>query len=102
MNSRLRGQGCKKFTTPLTVALWLLVPVAAWAIEQLKFKPGFNFFSPQQDIQVGREASAQADKQFPLVSDPAVVNYVNDLGRRMARFAPINSDYPWTFKVVNS
>lgn len=37
-----------------------------------------------------------------MVKDPAVERYVSDLGRRLAGFAPGNTDYPWTFKVVNS
>ncbi len=84
----------------LTSILW--VPAVVSAIEQLRFKPGFNLFSPKQDIQVGRDASAQADKQLPLVNDPEVAGYVNSLGRRLTAVAPVNSDYPWTFKVVNS
>lgn len=102
MKRCLSSRASKKYTALLIVALWLLVPASASAIERLKFKPGFNFFSPQQDVQVGREASAQADKQLPLVNDAAVIGYVNDLGRSLAQHAPVNSDYPWTFKVVNS
>ncbi len=94
--------GAKKYTALVLLAFGLGVPGSVSAIERLKFQPGFNFFSPQQDVQVGREASAQADKQFPLLTDAAVVGYVNDLGRSLARHAPVNSDYPWTFKVVNS
>jgi hypothetical protein len=71
--------------------------------ERLEFKPGFNLFSPQQDVQVGREAVEEVDKQLPLLTDAQVVSYVNELGRRLASFAPNNnSDYAWTFKVVDS
>lgn len=81
----------------------VLAPRAASAIERLKFKPGFNLFKPAQDVQLGREASGQADKQLPLLNDPEVARYVNNLGRRLASFAPNNSsDYAWQFKVVNS
>ncbi len=95
--------GTRKISLGLIILSSLLcMPAIVSAIEQLRFKPGFNLFSPKQDIEVGRDASAQADKQLPLVTDSEVVRYVNDLGRRLAALAPINSDYPWTFKVVNS
>ncbi len=80
----------------------MVLPAVAFAAEQLRFKPGFNLYSHDEDIQVGREGVAQVEKEVPLVKDPAVERYVSDLGRRLAGFAPGNTDYPWTFKVVNS
>lgn len=71
--------------------------------ERLGFHPGFNLFSPAQDVQVGRENAAQVDKQLPILKDSDVERYVNQLGRRLSTFAPDNrSDYVWQFKVVNS
>jgi Zn-dependent protease with chaperone function len=78
-------------------------PGAAWGTERIRFRQGFNLFSAQQDIQLGKENAAQIDKELPLVTDPEVLRYVNDLGRRLVAFAPNNnSQYVWTFKVVNS
>ncbi len=102
MNARGLARGSKKWMDGLLLAFLMGAPGDASAIERLRFKPGFNLFSPQQDVQVGREAAAQADKQLPLVNDAEVLRYVNDLGHRLAQVAPVNSDYPWTFKVVNS
>ncbi len=68
-----------------------------------EFKPGFNLFSPKQDVQVGRENAAQADRQLPILRDAEVERYVNNLGRQLAAHAPNNrSDYVWQFRVVNS
>ncbi len=83
-------------------SLVVFFPGSAFPADQIKFKPGFNLFNPKQDAQLGREASADADRKLPLVTDPEVVRYVNDLGRRLAEVAPTNIEYPWTFKVVNS
>ena len=33
-------------------------------------KPGWNLFSPQQDIELGREASSEVIKKKPLVNNP--------------------------------
>jgi len=73
-----------------------------FGVERLTFKPGFNLFSPKQDVEVGRKSSADADKQLPLITDPEVVRYVNDLGHRLVQHEPVSADYPWMFKVVNS
>ncbi len=86
----------------LILASLVSIPRLASGVERLRFKPGFNLFSPKQDIQVGHEASADVEKKLPLVTDPEVTRYVNDLGRRLAEAAPNKSEYPWTFKVVNS
>jgi predicted Zn-dependent protease len=86
----------------LIAVLLVLVPVAGFAVERLTFKPGFNLFSPKQDVEVGRKAAADADKQLPLVTDPEVLRYVNDLGHKLVRYEPVPADYDWTFKVVNS
>lgn len=83
----------------VTFCFW---PGVASGVERLKFKPGFNLFSPEQDVQVGHENAAQVDKELPLVNDPAVLRYVTDLGHRLASFAPNNEGYAWTYKVVNS
>jgi predicted Zn-dependent protease len=70
---------------------------------QIRFKPGWNMFAPQQDVQVGRENAAEVEKQLPMLKDAEVERYVNELGRRLSAFAPNNRpDYVWQFKVVNS
>jgi len=79
-----------------------MLPGSASAVEKLSFKPGFNLFSHEQDIQLGKGAVGEVEKELPLVTDPQVTRYVSDLGRRLTGFAPGNTDYPWTFKVVNS
>ena len=94
---------CKRFIASTALALLLLLPGLAWGAEGLKFKPGFNLFNVQQEVQLGKENADQIDKQLPLVTDPQVLRYINDLGRRLASFSPNNnSEYVWTFKVTNS
>jgi predicted Zn-dependent protease len=95
MNSRRR-------TALLILAGAVLAPVTVLAIEGLSFKPGFNLYSPQQDIVLGRQNANEVDKQLPLVTDPQVVSYVNELGKMLVRHEPLPADFPWTFKVVNS
>jgi hypothetical protein len=62
---------------------------------------GFNQFSPEQEVQIGRQAAAEADASLPLL--PArgpISDYVSTLGFKLAKQLPQN-DYDWSFKVVN-
>jgi Zn-dependent protease with chaperone function len=102
----IRRAGAKtgKMVTAWAILAWFaLGPSVALAVESRQFKPGFNLFSPQQDVEVGKENSAQIDKQLPLVNDPEALRYVNNLGKKLASYAPNNnSEYAWQFKIVNS
>jgi len=87
----------------MALAAFFLALSAAWGVDTPGFKPGFNLFSPQQDVQLGRERAEEVDRAYPLLADPEVLRYVNDLGRQLASLAPSNNAaYVWTFKVINS
>jgi predicted Zn-dependent protease len=82
-----------------------LSPVLLCAIERMNFRPGFNLFSPSQDVEMGQKASEDVNKQLPLIRDSQAVGYVSSLGKRLAAVAPNQSGgakYSWTFNVVNS
>jgi predicted Zn-dependent protease len=63
-------------------------------------KPGFNLFSKDQDIQLGKETAAQVEKESEVVTDPALQNYISGVGRRLTS-SKRASDFPYFFKVVN-
>jgi beta-barrel assembly-enhancing protease len=90
-------------TLAAVLAALVGIPGILWGVQELKFKPGWNMFSPQQDVQVGRENAAQVDKELPILQDAVVERYVNELGRRLSAYTPNNrEEYVWQFKVVNS
>lgn len=82
----------------LTAAFLLVSLVASAQVPH--FKPGFNLFSKDQDIQLGREAAAQVEKQMEVVNNPELQNYINRLGQKLAA-QPQAGGFPYTFKVVN-
>lgn len=63
-------------------------------------KPGFNMFSKEQDIQLGRELSRQIPQQYPVVRNEFLQDYVDRIGRRLAQ-QPGAENYPYTFTVLN-
>lgn len=64
-------------------------------------RPGLNFFSPQQDIELGKRAAAQVPKQFPLLNDKRVNDYLQALGMKLAAHAPFYK-YPYRYRCVNT
>ena len=71
---------------------------AAWAHDP---KPGFNVFSAEQEVQLGQQAAADAQRQLPMLNDRSVTNYANTIVRRLAQVAP-HREYPYQARVVNS
>jgi predicted Zn-dependent protease len=102
------GVGCQRrsgarYLAAIALALFFLPLGMAWSVEPQEFKPGFNLFSVRQEMQLGKENAEKVDKAYPLVTNPQVLRYINELGRRLASLAPNNnSEYAWTFKVINS
>jgi Zn-dependent protease with chaperone function len=86
--------------TLAVVASVALVLAPAWA-ERTHLKPGWNLFSPQQDVQIGQQVSRDAERQLPMLRDARVDNYLNNLGRRLAAHAP-GERYPYQYRCVNS
>jgi hypothetical protein len=82
-------------------ACWCVLAPGASA-QRSQFKPGWNMFSPQQDIEVGKRAAADAQKQLVLCNDPKIDAYLNQLGARLASKLPTGGvQYPWEFHCVN-
>ena len=77
-----------------------LVPGCAARKPGEPLKPGFNVFSKEQDIQLGRQAAAQVRQQVPLVQNSQLQNYIAQIGERLARQQGADS-YPYSFTLVN-
>lgn len=84
----------------VAVAIALLL-CAGVADAQTKIKSGFNLFSAEQDVEIGRQSAAQAEAQLPVLRDAEVNAYINDIGQRLARNAG-GPNFPYQFKVVNA
>ncbi len=63
--------------------------------------PGFNLFSVQQDVEIGRQSAVEAERQLPLLRDRNVDRYLNKIVSKLAAKAP-GARYPYAIKAVNS
>jgi predicted Zn-dependent protease len=68
---------------------------------RVEIKPGFNMLSPDQDIELGKEAAKDVEKQYPIVNDGPLNDYISRLGQKLARFAP-GQKFPYNFHVVQN
>jgi hypothetical protein len=102
-NRQVATSAIRKLASALLLAGLAIAPLLARGDAQPDFKPGYNFYSPQEDAQLGKESSAQMDKQLPLLNDSGGLKYLNGLGKKLVAFAPNNhAEYAWQFKIVNS
>jgi len=95
---RRYGQRLQQAVALIAIGTLVLSPMA-WA-DRTPLKPGWNMFSPQQDVEVGQQVSRDAERQLPMLNNSRVDNYVNTLGRKLAAKAP-GEKYPYQFRVVN-
>ncbi|MGH8562501.1 MAG: M48 family metallopeptidase, partial [Nevskiales bacterium] len=84
--------------TMIFLGLLALTTVAG---AQTQVKPGFNLFSVQQDIEIGKQSADQAERQLPILDDSSVEDYVDDLVERLGAAAP-GHKFPYQGKVVNA
>lgn len=61
---------------------------------------GLNFYSLEHEIALGKQLSAEVERQAKFINDPVVTEYVNRVGQNLVR----NSDaqVPFTIKVIDS
>ncbi len=78
-----------------------ILVASAIANAQTKLQPGFNLFTPEQDIEVGQQSAVKAEQQLPILNDAEVTAYVDRIGQRLASKAG-GYPYQYHFKVVNA
>ena len=70
--------------------------------QRTQLRPGWNMFSPQQDVELGKRAALDAEKHLPLCNDPKVDAYLTQLGLKLVAKLPTGGvHYPFEFHCVN-
>ncbi len=87
----------------LLAGLAVLGPLSAPGVAQTtrQPQPGFNLFSVQQDVELGRQSAIEAERQLRLLNDPATNTYLTRMITRLAAQAP-GAKYPYRIKAVNA
>jgi len=79
----------------------LALPSIGLSDDRTVIRPGWNAFSPQQDIELGKKASTQVPRQFVLLNNKRVDQYLQRLGMQLAAHAP-GYKYPYQYRCINS
>jgi Zn-dependent protease with chaperone function len=96
MLRRNRGLAASLF---LGLSLFLIPNASA---QRTPLKPGWNHFSPQEDITLGKRAASDAETHLQLCNAPRVDAYLTQLGTRLAQKLPTGGvQYPFEFHCVN-
>ena len=77
--------------------------LTAFAQTKISYHP--NKYKPSDDVRVGRQAAAEAERQFPLLRDAEVTAYVESVGQRLVAAIPPEFQHPefrYYFKVLNA
>jgi Zn-dependent protease with chaperone function len=77
---------------------------AGLADAQTVIKLPKNKYTPQQDVELGREAAAEVRKQYPIIHDERISAYLTKLGNRLVAAAPAELKQPvyeYSFTPVN-
>jgi hypothetical protein len=102
MNPVKFGIARKRLTLIIVVAI-TLAPTAT--LGQTPIKLHSNKFKIEDDVKLGQEAAAEAEKKMQLVRDPQLERYVKRVGERLAASIPQEFQHPefqYSFKVVNA
>ena len=87
----------------ITVVAVVAVSLAS-AAAQTAIKLPKNKYTPQQDVELGREAAAEVRQQYPIIKDERITGYLTRIGDRLVAAAPkeLNqSVYEYSFTPVN-
>jgi Zn-dependent protease with chaperone function len=84
-------------------ALFVCVSAAA-LLAQTAIKLPKNKYTPEQDVQLGRQAAEEVRKQYPVITDERISSYLTRLGDRLVAAAPESLKQPvyeYSFTPVN-
>jgi predicted Zn-dependent protease len=73
-------------------------------VAQTKVVAPKNPYSVDKDVQLGRQAAQEVERQLPLLNDREVQRYVADVGRRLAEAIPPEFQHPefrYSYKVAD-
>jgi len=94
-------KSCSPYSRYLAPALAFCLIASPCLEARVEPTHGFDLFSQDEEIQLGKQNAAEVMKQFPVLpdSDP-VVQYVQRLGAKLSNHAP-GYKWPYNFHVVN-
>src|SRR5262245_65086051 len=94
----------KTASTPAAVLALFVSVCVTGLVAQTAIKLPKNKFTPQQDVELGREAAAEVRQQYPIIQNEKIATYLTKLGERLVAAAPQELKQPvyeYSFTPVN-
>src|SRR5947207_944435 len=96
-------QNVTRWVACLMMAAIVAMPVTSFA--QTKISYHGNKYTPQDDVKLGRQAAAEAERQLPVLRDEEVTAYLESVGQRLVAAIPPEFQHPefhYYFRVINA
>jgi uncharacterized protein (TIGR03437 family) len=98
------------FRNHRSITAWALVAglitTSSGALAQSRVAVPKNNYTPAQDVQIGRQAAAEVEREFPMLRESSSVDsYVERVGQRLVAAIPPQYRHPqfrYSFDVVNA
>ena len=100
--TRPNHTGLSTARVPLVAVIVAAFTLSAGA--QTRIEPDKNRYSPQQDVQLGRQAADEVRAKMPILDDERTESFVEAIGDRLVAEIPDYLHQPafrYTFEVVN-
>ena len=97
----MKNSPAMSLRTSATLAVVLSATLAA---AQTRITAPPNKYTPEQDVELGQKAAAEARQQLPVMRDDEVTSYVEDVGRRLVAAIPAEfrrPEFRYSFEVIN-
>ncbi len=84
---------------------WTMLVLPSAAIGQTRISLPKNKYKVQDDVKLGQQASAEVERQMPILNDSEATRYIQQVGDRLVDAIPAQFSQPafnYRFKVVNA
>jgi len=96
----MKASFARRSSAAVMAVLLFASQLQAVAVVSLPQPTGWNMFSPEQDIEVGKQNASEVRKQMPVLPDSNPVSqYVRQLGQKLQSTMP-QPTWPYEFHVI--
>ena len=91
-------------TVPSMIGVLAVTGAVVCTTAQTKIVPPKNGYKPSEDVELGKKAAVQAEKEMPVLHDELVTGYTRGVGARLVSTIPREFRHPefqYTFKVLD-
>jgi predicted Zn-dependent protease len=78
-----------------------LIPIATSVLVSCAAVNRLNLLTPKDEVEIGRQASVEIEKELPILNDGIVVSYIDSLGQALVKASDLGM-FEYHFNVVDT